>query len=343
MSERRFARTFRGFVVGLLLAGVLAPGSVGAQVVSPVQGGAYVPALINIRDQATPPPGLFFVWYNWFGGSDTFVDRNQDAVRRLNLSTINPALPDVDVDIDVSVYAAVPALFFSSPFTLLGGARYLATVSTSWVDSDVTLTLGVDGSPAGGVSQSAGVSGWGDLFVAPIGLSWQKPSFDVTTTYGFYAPTGRYETGGDDNIGLGHWTHQFQGFGYYYPVESRATAMMFSLTWELPGQIEESEVTPGNRLSVEWGLSQYLATWFELGVQGGHNWQVTDDSGAGVLWDPSVHDKKSTLMFSAGFWPWESRLYVAARYGFDFGARQRFDTGAFMINLVFATDLLTGG
>ena len=69
--------------------------------------------------------------------------------------------------------------------------------------------------------------------------------------YSFYAPTGRYETGADDNIGLGFWTHQFQGFGYYFPIEHQATAIMAGLTYEVNGQIEDVDVTPGSRFSLD--------------------------------------------------------------------------------------------
>ena len=34
---------------------------------------------------------------------------------------------------------------------------------------------------------------------------------DFIAGYGFYAPTGRYEAGADDNIGLGMWSHEIQG------------------------------------------------------------------------------------------------------------------------------------
>jgi hypothetical protein len=33
------------------------------------------------------------------------------------------------------------------------------------------------------------------------------PRVDLTAGYGFYAPTGRFELGATDNIGLGFWTH----------------------------------------------------------------------------------------------------------------------------------------
>jgi hypothetical protein len=117
---------------------------------------------------------------------------------------------------------------------------------------------------------------------------------------------------------------------------------MAGLTYELNSSIEDVDVTPGQRLSLEWGVSQYLAPWFELSVHGAHNWQITDDSGDDVFWDPTAHDRKSSLMLGAGFWPWEGRLYAAARWGFDYGMRQRFDNTNLMINVIFITDLLTG-
>jgi hypothetical protein len=61
-----------------------------------------------------------------------------------------------------------------------------------------------------------------------------------------------------------------------------------------------------------------------------------------VFWDPSFHDRKSTIGFSAGFWPWRQRLYVSAKYAFDFGIRQRFKNHNLMLNFLFVTNALTG-
>ena len=55
-------------------------------------------------------------------------------------------------------------------------------------------TLSIDGS----------TGGFGDLGFAPLFLTWSlgDDKFDFTTGYMFTAPTGRYETGADDNIGI---------------------------------------------------------------------------------------------------------------------------------------------
>jgi hypothetical protein len=82
-------------------------------------------------------------------------------------------------------------------------------------------------------------------------------------------------------------------------------------------------VNPGNRLSLEWGLSHYFNSWFEFSVHGAHN-------------------RKSLLMLGAGFWPWTGRLQLTAIWGFDYGMRQRFDNSNLMLNVVFLTNLLDG-
>ena len=316
---------------------------VSAQVVSPLQSGHYVPAITDIRDMAYPPPGLFLLWYNVFVSTDKYIDRNGNEFTTIPLSQINPSLPNVNVGLDLSGFATVPALFYASDFKLLGGARYMAGISPNYVTGDGTVFAEVGiGDTTISRNAKGSVSGFSDIFVVPVGLSWGSTQFDATLTYGFYAPTGRYTTGASDNIGLGFWTHQFQGYGYYYPFPNKATALMLGLTYELNTKIEDRDVKPGSRFTLEWGLSQYLSERLEVGVQGGHNWQVGDDSGNDVLWDPSIHDRKSTVAFALAYWPWQNRMYLSGKYAFDFGNKQRFDNSYWMINLIFLTQLLTG-
>ncbi|MBW2373689.1 MAG: transporter, partial [Deltaproteobacteria bacterium] len=268
-----------------------------------------------------------------------------------------------DVDLEVKGFATVPVLFWAKGTSFLGGARYFAFIAPNYFTTDYQVVGEVVGGGSEAGSEEGSLSGWSDLLVAPVGLSWafgrfgetsvsdedlaalgMPPlrRFNLTTLYSFVAPTGRYTTGADDNLGLGFWTHQFQAFGYYYPFEHQAIALMAGLTYELNSSIEDAEVNPGNRLSVEWGLSRYLTPRFELSVHGAHNWQITDDSGADVFWDPAVHDRKNSLMLGAGFWPWEGRLYASLRWGFDYGMRQRFGNTNLMLNFVFLTNLLDG-
>ncbi len=62
-----------------------------------------------------------------------------------------------------------------------------------------------------------------DFCFTPLALGWNLETFDVTFTYRLTTPTGRYETGADDNLGLGFWTCELLGFTYYYHVNDRST------------------------------------------------------------------------------------------------------------------------
>jgi hypothetical protein len=350
---------------GVLALGALAlaPAPVRAQVVSPLQQGHYAPGMMNVRDMATPADGLYVVWYNWGISSDTFVDRDGDKVDRLNLSEVDPAYPDLDVELELDGLATVPVLFWSKGTRYLGNARYIAMIAPNYFTADYKAVGEVVGGGSDPGYTEGSVSGWSDLVVTPIGLSWALGHFgevsvpdedmiaagapplrrfNATAAYSFVAPTGRYTTGADDNIGLGFWTHQFQGFGYYYPFEHQSTALMAGLTYELNSGIKDVDVNPGNRLSLEWGVSQYFNSWFEFSVHGAHNWQITDDTGTDVFWDPAAHDRKNSLMLGAGFWPWAGRLQLNARWGFDYGSRQRFDNSNLMLNVTFLTNLFNG-
>ena len=332
----------------ILLACVLAmiavcPGSGIAQVVSPLQTGHYTPVAQGVRDMSHPVPGLFPIWYNRYGSGDTFYDVDGNKITNLNQLFPNLA---VDLDYQIDAFASIPMVFWASPFTLLGGATYMAGLSFNWmsVEGDFTTRRQtVIGDSTRTRTFTGSDSGFGDMFFLPVGLSWAQKQSSVMLTYGFAAPTGRYEADADDNLGLGMWTHQFQGFGYYYPRPDQSTALMVGLTYEYNTEIKDTEVNPGNRFSLEYGISQYLSDRFELTAAGGHNWQITDDSGDGVFWDAGKHDRLSTAAFSASYWLWKERLSLAVKYGFDYGARGRFVTDYWMLNLLFIPNVLTGG
>ncbi len=311
-----------------------------SQTVSPLQTGHYMTVFTNVRDMAKMSPGLFVLSYNYYAQGDSYGDRNGTRHDNIILDTINTRL-----DIDVSTFATAPAFFWGSKFTILGGATYCAGIVPNyyWANANIVARTGggyIDTTYTERVE--AKLSGFGDLFVAPLGLSWGWKHFDATFYYGFTAPTGRYETGADDNIGLGFWTHQFQGFGYWYPKESQTTAFMLGLTYELNSKIKGEDFNPGNRFSLEYGLSQYITERFEISFMGGNNWQISDDKGEEVNWNAAVHDRKGTLGFSAAVWAVKERLYVGARYMFDYGAIQRFYTPGFMVNLIFVTNAMDG-
>lgn len=316
-----------------------------AQQVSPFQTGHFMPAFANVRDFAKISPGLYVMPYNYYAWSNQYVDRDGKKHDKIFLTDIDPQLPSAVFSVEINTAATVPALFWGSKFKLLGGANYVAGITPSYYWSNTFITASQGGGNIDTVysnSENTRLSGFGDLSIIPFGLSWGWDHFDATFYYGVTAPTGRYKTGSEDNIGLGFWTNQFQGYGYWYPNKSQATAFMLGLTYELNSKIKGEDVNPGNRFSLEYGWSIYLDERVEFSIMGGHNWQLTDDKGDDVYWNASYHDRKSTVAFSLAYWAVRDRLYIAGKYMLDYGVRQRFLLQGFMLNIIFITNALDG-
>ncbi len=130
-------------------------------------------------------------------------------------------------------------------------------------------------------------------------LGKSLPHFDFALSYGFYAPVGKYNTStvtlpvvgpgtveNADNLSYGFWTHQFQGAVAWYPMTNKATAVIAALTYETNGKKEDFDLTPGDNLTLNWGISQFLplrkdlSLLLEVGPAGYDTWQITHDSGS---------------------------------------------------------------
>ena len=222
-------------------------------------------------------------------------------------------------------------LVYASPkLPFLGNAQYLFIAAPNYASAKVTVGLG---ELLNGTTVEGGASGFGDLTIAPLILSWSLDKFDFTGGYLFYAPTGRYETGADDNIGLGYWSHIFQMASYYYPKPDKATAFMFMPSYEFHGNIKDADVRPGSRFIMEYGISQYLSEKLEVTLQGGHAWQMSEDSGSDVYWDTSVKDQRSVFGLGIGYW-FLPILYANAKYTGSYGLKQNFKTNMFQLQII---------
>jgi hypothetical protein len=306
--------------------------------------GHYTPGLMNIRDFAVPEPGFYGVLYNYFYTSDRLNDRNGDEI---NSITINPGPgPGVTlgVDVDVDVYALAPTLIWVSPWKLLG-AKYGAYIAPSFANTSVGASLATE--TGLGLDADTSQFALGDLFVQPLWLGWTLTHWDLAFGYGFYAPVGKYDTttrtlpGGvtvtaaaADNIGLGFWTHQLQGAVTWYPWAHKATAVLAALTYEIHSDKEDFDLTPGQNLTLNWGISQFLplrkdqTLLLEAGLTGYSSWQISDDTGSDAR-NSEVRDEVHAIGGQLGltYVPWVAALNV--RYFGEFAAQDRFQGQVF--------------
>ena len=310
--------------------------------------GHYTPGLLNIRDFAMPQPGLYGVLYNYFYTSDRLNDGDGNEITAV---TINPGPgPGVTlrVDVDVDVYALAPTLIWVSPWKLFG-AKYGAFIAPSFATTSVGASLATE--TGRGRDAETSQFALGDLFVQPLWLGWTLTHWDFALGYGFYTPVGKYDTStltlprgatvtaaAADNIGLGFWTHQVQGAVTWYPWAHKATAVLTALTYEIHGNKEDFDLTPGQNLTWEWGISQFLplrqdhTLLLEVGVAGYSSWQITDDSGSDAR-NPNVHDQVHAVGGQLGltYVPWVASLNM--HYFGEFAAQDRFQGRVFGVSV----------
>jgi hypothetical protein len=317
--------------------------AVKAQRVSAYQAGSYQSGLMNVRDLAPPDAGLVFIDYNFWNNSNAYIDQygNEVSSMEIDLAPIDPSFGSLTLDLEqqVSGYANVPVLFYSSKFKILN-ARYMASINPVYLTSNYRMNIHVSDTT---INSTGNAGGFGDLSFIPLGLGWSiKDRIDVSFFYTVYAPTGKYKTGASDNIGKGYWTHQFQIPFYYYFME-KATALFVMPTFEVNGYIKDSDFRAGNRFTIEYGYSQYVTSWLELEIINGHNWQISDDKGEDFWWKKTqldVRDQTSSVGFGVGVWPWEGRLNIRVKYAMDYAVKQRYKSNFLSASIIFIPNIL---
>lgn len=335
--------TYRQNLIASVLLGALVCGASSAQA---GEIGHYAPGVANIRDFTVPDPGFYGTVYNYWYSTDRLNDRNGNKISSI---TVGPAPgTTLDLDLDVDVYAVSPMFIWVSDWKVFG-AKYAAYIAPSFSNSSVGASLSA--ASGRGLSVDASEFNVGDLLVQPLWLGWARTHWDIALGYGFYAPVGKYNTdtvalpgGGSftaessDNIGLGFWTHQIQSGLSWYPWADKRMAVAGALTYEVHGEKEDFDLTPGQDLTLNWGVSQYLplkkdqSLLLEIGPAGYSSWQITDDSGSDAR-NPSVHDQVHAVGGQLGLTcvPWNAVLNV--HYFYEFEARDRFQGQSLGVSL----------
>jgi hypothetical protein len=294
--------------------------------------GHYMPGVASIRDFVVPnEPGFYYAQYHLFYSTDDYKDRNGNSV---NSVTVGPATLRVEANIDS--FGIAPTFIWATPWKFLG-ATYAAFIQPSLVDISVQAALSTQTRFGRSIDESQ--FNFGDLYVRPVWLGWNSKHFGISAGYGFYAPTGDYGDGAADNTGLGFWTHELQAGVTWYPWEHQGTAVMLTGTYEIHHEKEGVDITPGDRISLDWGISQFFPVnkdqtlLGELGVAGYSQWQVDEDSGSAVLQPLNVKDEIHAIGGQLGlvYIPWNASLTF--RYLAEYNAEARFEGDLFTLTV----------
>ena len=345
MDDERIASRTGLFAVAAALI-VLASGSARAGEV-----GHFVAGIPSIRDFVVPEPGFYALMYNYGYSTERVNDAHGSKIDSVTIDPRGPLGPfTVNIDIDIDMYALAPALIWVSDYKILG-AKYAAYILPTFANVSIGAALAT----VGGSGRNVSSSGFdvGDMFVQPIWLGWTLTHFDFALGYGFYAPIGHYQTEAytlpvvgspqlevedANNVGLGFWTNQLQGAATWYPFANKATAIAGALTYEIHEEKQQFDITPGQNLTLNWGISQYLPLMksqdllLEVGPGGYSTWQVSDDRGSDAK-NPGVRDAVHAIGGQLGltYVPWGLVGNLHA-YG-EVDADDRFQGAAYGLNL----------
>jgi hypothetical protein len=317
----------------LLMSCLFAMGMLGSSDVA-IAGelGHYMPGVASVRDFPVPSePGIIYEQYNLYYTTDTYKDRDGNEADSVTIGSKN-----LKVEADIDTIAIQPLIIWTTDMKLLG-ARYAAFGGIPIVNASVQAALSTETRYGLGIDESSW--GIGDIYIQPIWLGWNTKHFGTAISYGIYAPTGKYDDGDVDNTGLGFWTHQLQAGTTWYPWEHQGTAVMVNGTYEIHHDKDGADITPGDRFSLEWGISQFVpldkeqSLLAEFAITGYSQWQVENDSGADVVEVLNVKDEIHAIGGQIGlaFVPWNAS--VVFRYLKEFEAEARYEGELFVLTL----------
>lgn len=211
----------------------------------------------GVQAGSQPGPGFYDVVFFYRYSTDTIKDANGNTVRPLGSppSTVATAMADY--------------LYFVSESTI-AGAHYGALVALPWVNATLE-------APAFTLSENTGTR-FGDLMVRPFELGWHARRADITTGIDVYLPTGRYEPGGDDNVGKGMVTCEPYVGTTLFLDEQRSTSVATVAFWQISGEKKHTNAKVGQILTLEGGVGKsFMGGGVSVGMAYYVEWKITKD------------------------------------------------------------------
>jgi hypothetical protein len=227
-----------------------------------------------------------------------------------------------------SVVMDMNSIVWVSRKEVLAGAKISLSatfpVATNSLSSDVTGPI-------------SGGTGFADSYYQPFILAWQKPRADVRAAYGFLAPTGRFETGTNDNVGSGYWTHVVSSGQTFYLSKDKATAFSAFEMYEYHTTQESTEIHPGQNFDLDYSLTHTIPAGSNLRVQVGlvgyGQWQTTDKSGPSITSEQAkARYKVNAIGFASTVFLPQQKLNVGFKYFEEFSDRSTFEGHSIQIS-----------
>jgi len=271
--------------------------------------------------QAAPGWTLAGVYLRYDGG--TLRDRDGNSV----------ALdPEERGSLDVNSYAL--SLSYVTEKKILGGT-YGFSIVPAFTDNRFQ-------APILAINEKVD-TGFTDLYIQPLTLGWNTQRADFTAGLGIYAPTGSFEPGADDNLGMGMWSFEIMGGTTVYLDKAKSWNFAAAVFYETHTKKKDTDIKVGDIFTLEGGLGKsFMEGAFNVGVAYFAQWKVTGDDPGGDL--QPVFDELFGKHRGFGVGPevtfpiaTKKKLigFINARYVWEFGIRSQLEGSHFILAAAF--------
>lgn len=224
--------------------------------------GVYPLGMSATNSGVTPDPGFSYSNQLLFYSRDEVKDQNGNT---LPIAGNNSVLMDLN------------SLIWVSTKELFGGARYSAFATLPFAKNDLTSDIH---------SNISGGSGFADSYYVPLVLGWNKDRAAIRVLYGFLAPTGRFGSGANDNVGSGYWTNAVSSGQTFYLTKAKAWAFSAYEMYEFHTTQEGTGTHPGQTFDLDYSLARAFtftkAPTLQIGVAGYEQRQTTATTGPAI-------------------------------------------------------------
>ena len=186
-------------------------------------------------------------------------------------------------------------------------------------------------------------TGFTDLYIQPITLGWNTTQADFTAALGVYAPTGSYEAGADDNLGMGMWSFEIMGGTTVYLDKAKSWNFAAAAFYETHTTKKDTDIKVGDIVTLEGGLGKsFMEGAMNVGVAYFAQWKVTADDPGGELQPVFEELLGKHRGFGVGpevTFPITTKKkligFINARYVWEFGIRSQLQGSHFILAAAF--------
>src|SRR5215467_6707905 len=189
--------------------------------------GVYPLGMSATNSGVTPEPGFTYV--------NQLLIYSRDESKGSNGEVLATGSNSVVMDMNTIAWV--------SKKKILGGAKFSMSATLPFARNSLTSDL---------AGPHSGGGGFADSYYQPFILGWEKKRAAIRAVYGFLAPTGRFNSGANNNVGSGYWTHAFSSGQTFYLTKDKATILSAFQMYEVHTTQKGTGIHPGQTFDLDF-------------------------------------------------------------------------------------------